>query len=157
MGYKRITSRPSLLGYTQYYDEKGRCIGKSRPGMLGTTVYYDHKGRLAGTSRPGFLAKEVFNDKDYKDCIITYGGIMGDAHYKNGEPIGRTTPGWCDTAYITLEDDDFSYEDDSTQRDYCLEQSPNEIDNRTIVKNVVTFSACFLGFALIMAIFTLLS
>lgn len=88
---KRIKSRPGLFGYTNYYDERGRYVGKSRPGALGTTVYFDEKGRPIGKSHKGFLAKEVYHDGDFERHISTY----GCSKYPAGCRVPCNLRGYC--------------------------------------------------------------
>jgi hypothetical protein len=65
-------------------------------------VYFDQDGRCAGRSRPGLFAKEVFTDRN-NEHITSYDAFLGDAHFKNGRPIGTTRPGFFDCAYTTLD------------------------------------------------------
>ena len=95
-----------------HYDENGNPIGKSRPGLIdGTRVYMDQNGRYAGKSRPGFLAKEVFTDTEH-NYITSYDSLLGEVHFKNGVPVGHTRPGFLDSAYTTLEEEDAYYAED---------------------------------------------
>ena len=112
MARKYVKSRPGLFGMVYYYDENGKPIGKSRPGLIeGTRVYTDQNGRYAGRSRPGFLSKEVYKDTDH-NYIISYGAPLGDIHFKNGTPIGRSRPGLFGSSYTSLETEDEIYEDE---------------------------------------------
>ena len=129
MGKRRITSKPGWLGYTYFYDEKGKCIGKSRPGAFGSTVYFDEKGRYAGKGRKGIVAEEVFVDKDFKRCIHTYKGFIGESHYENGKWIGHSAPGWLGTASTTVETEDDLPEDayfgdDLFEEDALFDEEP---------------------------------
>ena len=129
MGERRITSKPGWLGYTYFYDEKGKCIGKSRPGAFGSTVYFDEKGRYAGKSRKGIVAEEVFIAKDFKRSIATYKGLIGESHYENGKLIGHSMPGWLGTAYTTIETqedlpEDTYFRDDLFEEDVFVDEEP---------------------------------
>ena len=160
MAKKRITSRPGLFGYTNYYDEKGQLVGKSRPGAFGATVYFDEKGRLVGKSHKGLFAKEVYRDIDFKRYIATYSDFVGESHYENGKRIGCTRPGFWGMKYTTLEseetpvEEEISYTDDDFEEDDCeedLEEDYREEDSReaappadsaTISKNIQLFILC---------------
>lgn len=121
MASRNIKSRPGLFKTIYYYDEHGNPIGKSRPGLLeGTRVYTDQNGRYAGKSRPGFLAKEVFADADHNH-ITSYDSLFGKVHFKNSVPIGHTRPGFFDSAYTTLEE-----EDDVSNEEYCEDSFEEE-------------------------------
>lgn len=177
MARKRITARPSWFGYTCYYDEKGKCVGKSRPGAFGTTVYFDERGRIAGKSHKGFLAKEVFHDKDHKRSITTYEGIIGEIHYENGKLIGRSMPGWLGTECTTLEtedvqkDYDLQLQEEYVEEDWLYEEEEykdaidcdvRETENEdvtsegivpnTAIRNILVFLACILVCGVIFAI-----
>ena len=161
MAKKRITIRPGLFGTVYYYDEIGRPVGKSRPGLPeGTRVYTDQNGRYAGKSRPGFLAKEVFTDTEHNH-ITSYDSLFGEVHFKNGTPVGHTRPGFFDSAYTTLDEDeeivgDECYEEDPYREDEELldayededieeteydEYSP-EVSQHTVVRNLQLFVLC---------------
>ncbi len=159
MGRKYVKSRPGLFGTVYYYDENGNPIGKSRPGLLeGTRVYTDQNGRYAGKSRPGFLAKEVFTDTEHNH-ITSYDSLCGEVHFKNGVPVGRTRPGFFDSAYTTLETEEESYEEESYEEDYfeedlieeaeeyeseeieCEEYNP-KASQYTVVRNFQLFVLC---------------
>lgn len=112
MARKRVKSRPGLFGTVYYYDENGNSVGKSRPGLFeGTRVYSDQNGKYAGKSRPGFFAKNVFIDKN-KNRISTYDSPFGEVHFKDGKPVGRTRPGLFDSEYTTIDEDEFSFDDE---------------------------------------------
>ena len=161
MAKKRITSRPGLFGTVYYYDENGRPVGKSRPGLLeGSRVYTDQNGRYAGKSRPGFLAKEVFTDREHNH-ITSYDSLFGEVHFKNGTPVGHTRPGFFDSAYTTLVEDEEivgdecyeedpyredeelldAYEDEDIEETECDEYSP-EVSQHTVVRNLQLFVLC---------------
>jgi hypothetical protein len=161
MAKKRITSRPGLFGTVYYYDENGRPVGKSRPGLLdGTRVYTDQNGRYAGKSRPGFLAKEVFTDTDHNH-ITSYDSLLGEVHFKNGTPVGHTRPGFFDSAYTTLDEEEEivedeyyeedlytedeelldAYEDEDVEEAEYEEYSP-EVSQYTVVRNLQLFVLC---------------
>ncbi len=115
-----------MFGTIYYYDEKENLIGKSRPGMMeGTRVYLDPNGRYLGKSYPGFLAKEVFYDAQ-NNRFASYEGLFGDVHYKNGMPVGRTTPGLFASAYTTLEVEDENPDVAYYEEDYLQEDLPEE-------------------------------
>lgn len=42
---KTITSRPSIFGWTNHYDEHGKKIGESRPSIFGGVNHYDASGK----------------------------------------------------------------------------------------------------------------
>lgn len=127
MAKKRITSRPGLFGTVYYYDENGNPVGKSRPGLLeGTRVYTDQNGRYAGKSRPGFLAKEVFTDTEH-NYITSYDSLLGEVHFKNGAPVGHTRPGFFDSAYTTLDEEDEFVEDEYYDEDLYDEEDEEEL------------------------------
>ena len=112
MARKYVKSRPGLFGMVYYYDEDGKPIGKSRPGLIeGTRVYTDQNGKYAGKSRPGFLSKEVYKDADH-NYITSYGAPLGDIHFKNGTPIGRSRQGLFGYSHTSLEIEDEICEDD---------------------------------------------
>ena len=158
MGRKYVKSRPGLFGTVYYYDENGNPIGKSRPGLLeGTRVYTDQNGRYAGKSRPGFLTKEVFTDTEHNH-ITSYDSLCGKVHFKNGVPVGRTRPGFFDSAYTTLEADDESYEEEAYENYFeedlteeaeeyeseeieCEEYNP-KASQYTVVRNLQLFVLC---------------
>lgn len=164
MRRKQIKSRPGLFGMIYYYDENGNPIGKSRPGLIeGTRVYTDQNGRYAGKSRPGFLAKEVFADTEHNH-ITSYDSFCGEVHFKNGVPVGHTSPGFFDSAYTILEgedelpedeeyyaedifdeawDEDVSYEED----DSCEKYTP-KVSRYSIVKTLQFFTL-FLGLCMV--------
>lgn len=123
MARKYIKSRPGLFGMVYYYDENGKPIGKSRPGLIeGTRVYTHQNGRYAGKSRPGFLSKEVYKDDDHS-YITSYGAPLGDIHFKNGTPIGRSRPGLFGSSYTSLEIEDEIYEDEFYEDETdCVEE-----------------------------------
>ena len=128
MAKKRITSKPGLFGTVYYYDEKGRPVGKSRPGLFeGTRVYTDQNGRYAGKSRPGFFAREVFTDADHNH-ITSYKGLAGDLHFRNGVPIGQTTPGFFGLKHTTLEAEEELLEDDYFEEDITEEWEETKED-----------------------------
>lgn len=113
MAKKYVKSRPGLFGMVYYYDENGKPIGKSRPGLIeGTRVYTDQNGNYAGKSRPGFLSKEVYKDADH-NYVTSYGAPFGDIHFKNGTPIGHSSPGLFGDSYTSLEIEDELYEDET--------------------------------------------
>ena len=113
MARKYVKSRPGLFGMVYYYDENGKPIGKSRPGLIeGTRVYTDQNGRYAGKSRPGFLSKEVYTDADH-NYITSYGAPLGDIHFKNGTPIGRSRLGLFGSSHPSLEIEDEICEDET--------------------------------------------
>ena len=161
MAKKRITSRPGLFGTVYYYDENGRPVGKSRPGLLeGTRVYTDQNGRYAGKSRPGFLAKEVFTDTEHNH-ITSYDSLLGEVHFKNGTPVGHTRPGFFDSAYTTLDEEEEiveeeycedelyiedeelldAYEDEDVEEAEYEKYSP-EVSQYTVVRNLQLFVLC---------------
>ena len=126
MAKKRVTSRPGLFGTVYYYDENGKPIGKSRPGLFkGTRVYSDQDGKYVGASRPGFFAKEVFTDTE-QNHITTYGSPLGEVHFKTGEPIGRTMPGFFDSEHTTFEADDEDLDTEDWDDEYCDEDDLTE-------------------------------
>ena len=161
MAKKRIISRPGLFGTVYYYDENGRPVGKSRPGLLdGTRVYTDQNGRYAGKSRPGFLAKEVFTDTDHNH-ITSYDSLLGEVHFKNGTPVAHTRPGFFDSAYTILDEEEEiveeeycedelyiedeklldAYEDEDVEEAEYEEYSP-EVSQHTVVRNLQLFVLC---------------
>ena len=150
MARKRIYSRPGLFGTVSYYDGQGNYIGKSRPGLLeGTRVFSDRNGRYAGTSRPGFLAKEVFSDTD-RNRITTYGGFLGDVHFKNGVPIGSSHPGIFSSSCTTLE---------TEEMEEVWEEMPETpaAPPANPIHSVLTFALCLGLFGLIVGIFAIIS
>lgn len=150
MARKRIYSRPGLFGTVSYYDGQGNYIGKSRPGLLeGTRVFSDRNGRYAGTSRPGFLAKEVFSDTD-RNRITTYGGFLGDVHFKNGVPIGTSHPGIFSSSCTTLE---------TEEMEEVWEEMPETpaAPPANPIHSVLTFALCLGLFGLIVGIFAIIS
>ena len=56
---KTITSRPSIFGWTNHYDEHGKKIGESRPSIFGGVNHYDASGKKVGHSYPGIISDEV--------------------------------------------------------------------------------------------------
>lgn len=160
MARRRIKSRPGLFGMTYYYDEKGTPIGKSRPGLLeGTRVYTDLQGNYVGKSRPGILAKEVYMDAE-QNQITSYEGLLGDVHYQNGVPIGHTSPGFFDSAYTTLEEnEEISQEEDpwfdeteDEEEDSAEMEEKNLSDPPAehIIRNILLFLACFVVCAVVL-------
>lgn len=150
MARKRIYSRPGLFGTVSYYDGQGNYIGKSRPGLLeGTRVFSDRNGRYAGTSRPGFLAKEVFSGTD-RNRITTYGGFLGDVHFKNGVPIGTSHPGIFSSSCTTLE---------TEEMEEVWEEMPETpaAPPANPIHSVLTFALCLGLFGLIVGIFAIIS
>ena len=150
MARKRIYSRPGLFGTVSYYDGQGNYIGKSRPGLLeGTRVFSDRNGRYAGTSRPGFLAKEVFSGTD-RNRITTYGGFLGDVHFKNGVPIGSSHPGIFSSSCTTLE---------TEEMEEVWEEMPETpaAPPANPIHSVLTFALCLGLFGLIVGIFAIIS
>ena len=152
MARKYVKSRPGLFGMVYYYDDNGKPIGKSRPGLIeGTRVYTDQNGRYAGKSRPGFLSKEVYKDADH-NYITSYGAPLGDIHFKNGTPIGRSRPELFGFSLTSLEiedeicEDDF-YEDetDFMEEDFAeesYEEYPPQTTSSTVgekLKSLVLF------------------
>ena len=123
MAKKRIKSRPGFFGITYYYDENGKQLGKSRPGLLGgTRVYTDPNGNYAGWSRPGLFAKEVFIGRNNK-CITSYDAFLGDAHFKNGRPMGMTRQGLFDCTYTTLDTEEENEEELCFDEDAACDDS----------------------------------
>jgi hypothetical protein len=59
---KTITSRPSIFGWTNHYDEHGKKIGESRPSIFGGMNHYDASGKKVGHSYPGVISDEVHYD-----------------------------------------------------------------------------------------------
>lgn len=150
MARKRIYSRPGLFGTVSYYDGQGNYIGKSRPGLLeGTRVFSDRNGRYAGTSRPGFLAKEVFSGTD-RNRITTYGGFLGDVHFKNGVPIGTSHPGIFSSSCTTLE---------TEEMEEVWEEMPETpaAPPANPIHSVLAFALCLGLFGLIVGIFAIIS
>ena len=163
MARKRIKSRPGLFGAIYYYNENGNPVGKSRPDLFkGTRVYTDQNGRYAGKSRPGFLAKEVFVDTDHNH-ITSYEGLFGEVHFKNSVPVGRTRPGFFDSAYTTLETEDDAFDEeyceDSFEEEWVEDQEYSDdtvyetgaeshegdtptVSQYTVVKNLQLFALC---------------
>lgn len=132
MAKKRIKSKPGLFGMVYYYDEDGNPIGKSRPGLIeGTRVYTDNDGRYAGKSRPSIFAKEVFTDTD-NNHITSYDTLGGEAHFQNGTPIGHSTPGFFDSEYTTIDEEDEIwpeeyYDEMDCSDDYLPEELPDNL------------------------------
>ena len=159
MAKRRITSRPGLFGAVYYYDDNGKPVGKSRPGLLsGTRIYTDQNGQHAGKSRSGFLAKEVFTDTDHNH-ITSYEGFCGDAHLKDGVPIGYTRPGFFGLSHTVLKaapvfvDEDHIEEnllDVSSEVDVIdEEENAPEMNQKHVVKNVLLLLLCVLAFVVI--------
>lgn len=154
MARKRIYSRPGLFGTVSYYDGQGNYIGKSRPGLLeGTRVFSDRNGRYAGTSRPGFLAKEVFSGTD-RNRITTYGGFLGDVHFKNGVPIGSSHPGIFSSSCTTLETEEMEevWEEPWEEMPEVPAAPP-----ANPIHSVLTFALCLGLFGLIVGIWAIIS
>ena len=153
MGRRRVKSRPGLFGTVYYYDEHGNPIGKSRPGLLeGTRVYTDENGRYAGKSRPGFLAKEVFTDTEHNH-ITSYDSLCGEVHFKNGVPVGRTRPGFFDSAYTALEAEDEGNEAEV----YASEEKEREehdpkASQYAVMRNLQLFILCLISCVVIACI-----
>ena len=55
---KTITSRPSIFGWTNHYDEHGKKIGESRPSIFGGVNHYDASGKKVGHSYPGIISDD---------------------------------------------------------------------------------------------------
>ena len=165
MAKKRITSRPGLFGTVYYYDESGNPVGKSRPGLQkGTRIYTDRNGRYTGKSRPGFLAKEVFTDTEHNQ-ITSYDSLLGEVHFKSGAPVGHTAPGFFDSAYTTLDEEEEFVEgtqplgDDCEAEEAedvtCEEYSP-DVTQHTIVRNLQLFALCLVICMVLAAIYAIL-
>jgi hypothetical protein len=138
LAQKRIKSKPGLFGVVYYYDEKGRCVGKSRPGLSGDTrVYTDNDGNYVGKSRPGFFAEEVYTDAEHNH-ITSYKGITRTHHYQNGKPIGYTKPGFFDSAYTDVEEDIAEEYEEETYEDLEIEEYDfiDENPQKNVVRNL---------------------
>ena len=111
MAKKYVKSRPGLFGMVYYYDESGKAIGKSRPGLIdGTRVYTDQNSGYIGKSRNGLLSKSVYKDTD-THYITSYDSFCGEVHFRNGAPIGNSSPGWFGASYTALEAEEEIYDD----------------------------------------------
>lgn len=125
MAKKHITSRPGFWGTIHYYDEIGRFVGKSCPGLLkGTRIYTDQCGRYVGKSHTGFLGEEVFTDTNHNH-FTSYKGFVGNNHFRNGVPIGRTRRGFFGFEHTVLETEDELSEEEYFDRAY-IEEDLNE-------------------------------
>lgn len=156
---KHITSKPSFLGYVYYYDEKGRCIGKSRPSVVGEgKVVYDANGKQIGTSRPGFLAKEVYHDEEKGRYISSYEGLNGEVHFENGIPVGASHPGFGGAKYTVMDIEDETDEEYFTEDEFLECEDLQELptcgaDNqKTLFTNIIVFAACFLVVGILLLI-----
>ena len=89
---KTITSRPSIFGWTNHYDEHGKKIGESRPSIFGGVNHYDASGKKVGHSYPGIISDEVHYDTHGHRVGHSMTGITGyKNHYdEHGHKIGYT-------------------------------------------------------------------